>query len=164
MDIANKVKLGANGVKTRDIYEYSLSEVTQARKEVSDFLKFTGVNIPLEMSRPEGKAAIHDMIWERLEKNRRTPEEYKAEQDALRKAGRERAVALKAEADKKKAERKAIEDAKPKAVKEKERKIEAYQDAIDRYESQLKDVKDEADYDIITTRIEELKEELAKIK
>jgi phenylalanyl-tRNA synthetase alpha subunit len=75
MDIASKVKLGANGVATKDpraSAKYTEAEFKEAKKEALIYASLHGLN-PKE---PRDLADIREVIWERLAHNREynTPE------------------------------------------------------------------------------------------
>jgi hypothetical protein len=164
MDLTSKIKLGANGVKGRNIYDYTDGEIRQARKEVAEFFKATGQDIELLKATIQGRNYMRDMVFDRLDINRVTPEERKAKKEADIKAGKERFKARMAEEAKKKAERKAKEDAKTPAQKAMDRKMSNLKESISLWQDKLDTAEDEDEYNESEKRIAELKTELAKLK
>jgi hypothetical protein len=160
MDIASKVKLGANSVKGRNIDDYTDVEIRQARKEVAAFFKVTGQDVERLKTTADGRNSIRRLIFETLESNRVTPEEYKAKKEAAIKAGKERFKARMAE----EAKKEAIEAAKTPAQKAMDKKINDVKQLIDLWLEELEKAKDEAEYDKAEKRIAELKAELANLK
>lgn len=167
MDIASKVKLGASGVTGRSIYDYTDGEIRDAKKEIANRFSMMGLNLKQHMERPEGMKEARTMLFDIMDDNRKpvpTPAEYKAKKDAERKAFNERVAARKIEEAKKKAERKAIEDAKTPAQKQLERKIGSIKNGIDHWQDVLDKAENEEDYNNAEKRLEELKTELANLK
>jgi hypothetical protein len=160
MDLASKVKLGANGVKGRNIYDYTDGEIRKARMEVAEFFKATGQDVERLKATVEGRNYIRDMVFDRLDINRVTPEERKAKKEADIKAGKERFKARMAEEAKKKAK----EDAKTPAQKAMDIKIRDVNEMIGLWKDKLDTAEDEDEYEKAEKRIAELKTELANLK
>jgi len=101
MDIANKVKLGANGVTNRDVTQldprakakYTPEEIKQAKKEASTYAYVHGLN----SKDPRDLHTIREFIWETLAENRESKKpEVIAERKRLKEEGEAKMKAFRA--------------------------------------------------------------------